>query len=66
MNKLTTYPGFEYTANELSKFIKACDFVTIQLKNGQIIHYTPDNIDDFIRWLKINNIKNIGDNGSNI
>lgn len=54
-----TYPGFEYDANELCKFLASSDLFTILLKNGEIIHYTPSDKHAFIKWLLENNIQNI-------
>ncbi|GAB2971046.1 hypothetical protein GCM10027049_00670 [Mucilaginibacter puniceus] len=55
-----TYPGFEYNANELCKFLASSDLFTILLKNGEIIHYTPLDKNAFIKWLQENKVTNIG------
>ena len=54
-----TFPGFEYNANELNKFLASSDLFTILLKNGEIIHYTPSDKNAFIKWLQENKIMNI-------
>ena len=54
-----TYPGFEYNANELCKFLAASDLFTILLKNGEIIHFTAVDETAFAKWLQENNVKNI-------
>jgi hypothetical protein len=50
------YSGFDYSASELSKFLAAADFFTIMLKNGRIIHFTPDDANSFRHWLLLNKI----------
>lgn len=59
MNITNQYPDFEYRANELSKFLTAADMVTIMLKNGSIIHYTPENLPAFLRWLHDNRVQDL-------
>ena len=56
-----TYPGFEYDASELCKFLASSDLFTILLKNGEIIHYTASDKKAFTKWLQDNNVKNIAD-----
>ncbi|MBD3748605.1 MAG: hypothetical protein IE931_03835 [Sphingobacteriales bacterium] len=53
------YPDFDYAAAELFKFLAACDFFTILLKNGDIIHFTPTDVEAFKKWLEKNKIPNI-------
>jgi len=55
----STYPGFNYKADELRKFLACTDIFTILLKNGDIIHYTPKDRYAFHQWLTHNNIENI-------
>lgn len=50
------YPGFEYSAADLSKFLAASKFFTIMLNNGRIIHFTPDDEKSFRHWLLLNKI----------
>jgi len=40
----------------LSKFLAASDFFTIMLKDGGIIHFTPDDAKSFRHWLLLNKI----------
>lgn len=56
-----SYPGFEYVATQLSKFLAASDFFTIMLYDGGVIHYTPLDEDSFKQWLLDNNVKDIRD-----
>lgn len=56
MTANSRYPGFEYSAQNLSKFIAVLDFFTIMLKDGNIIHFTPDDADSFRHWLLLNKI----------
>jgi hypothetical protein len=55
------YPGFNYPANQLSKFLSTAGIVTLLLKNGEIIHYTPADISAFMQWLEAHAIENIKD-----
>lgn len=57
--KADHFPGFDYKASELSKFLAASDLFTILLKNGDIIHYTSTNRFVFHQWLTYHNIENI-------
>lgn len=53
------YPGFEYSATELLKYITVLKDFTIMLKEGDIIQHTPDDETAFKRWLDGNYIQNI-------
>ena len=55
----STYPGFNYKADELRKFLACTDIFTILLKNEDIIHYTPTDGAAFYQWLNLHNIENI-------
>ena len=54
-----TYPALEFPAFELSAFTVASGCFSISLKNGKIIHFTPENEDDFCHWLNTHNIRDI-------
>lgn len=54
--KTDHFPGFDYPATVLSKFIAAGDIFTIMLKSGTIIHYTASDKDLFKEWLRKNSI----------
>lgn len=54
-----TYPALDFSASELSAFAFTTSFFTISLKNGQIINFTPDDTDDFYKWLLAHNIRDI-------
>lgn len=56
MSANSRYPGFDYPASELFKFLAASDFFTIMLKDGRIIHFTPDDANSFQHWLRLNKI----------
>lgn len=53
------YPGFDYAANELIKFLAATNFFTILLVSGDIVHFFPDNVDTFYKWLLDNNVQDM-------
>ena len=54
-----TYPGFNYKADELQKFLASTDIFTILLKNREIIHHTPTNKTTFYDWLIEHGIEDI-------
>ena len=43
-NTTETFPGFDYPAEQLSKFIAAGDTFTMLLKDGSIVHHTTKHI----------------------
>ncbi|SDW51381.1 hypothetical protein SAMN05444410_103165 [Hydrobacter penzbergensis] len=59
MTSAARYPDFEYTAGQLSKFLAATEFFTIMLKNGDIVHFTPKNVNEFRKWLLENKVQDI-------
>ena len=59
MSVSSHYPGFDYPANQIFKFLAALDFFTIILKNGEVVHYKASDILSFRQWLTDNNISNI-------
>jgi len=54
-----TYPNFDYKAGELNKYIATAQMITIMLKNGEIIHYFPEDTANFLQWLCAHGIKDI-------
>lgn len=58
-NNEESYPGFEHPSCLLSKFHTAGDIFTILLKDGSIIHYTPNDLDTFKEWLLKNGVSDI-------
>ena len=56
MSANSRYPGFDYPASELFKYLAATDFFTIMLKDERIIHFTPDDANSFQHWLLLNKI----------
>jgi len=56
MSASSHYPGFDYPANQIFKFLSALDYFTIMLKDGQIVHYTAPDVNAFRQWLTDNNI----------
>lgn len=51
-----TYPALAFPTSELSAFAIAIDCFIISLKSSDLIHFTPDNTDDFPNWLIAHNI----------
>ncbi|GAB3428099.1 hypothetical protein [Niabella aquatica] len=46
-----SFPGFEFSSDKLVKYIEASGLFSILLKGGQIIHFKPDDPNDFRNWL---------------
>lgn len=59
MSASSHYPGFDYPANQVFKFLAALDFFTIMLKNGEIVHYSASDVNAFRKWLADNNVPDI-------
>ena len=59
METASYFPGFEYSASEVVKFKASSDFFTILLKDGEIIHFSPQTYALFKQWLIDNNAKEI-------
>ncbi|MBA3829952.1 MAG: hypothetical protein H0X33_13510 [Taibaiella sp.] len=53
------YPGFNIPASQLSKFINATDLFTMMLKDKRVIHHTPENAENFRKWLLLNSVEDI-------
>lgn len=53
------FPGFDYPASDLLKFLTASDFFTILLKNGNITHFTTNDDALFKQWLLDNNVEDM-------
>ncbi|MGJ1417283.1 hypothetical protein ACR784_05770 [Sphingobacterium multivorum] len=49
----------KHRSDEIIKFIANCGIFSLLLKNGQVIHFIPDNPDHFMEWLGSKGIKNI-------
>lgn len=56
-NKL--YPGLQFPASELSAFAVCIDLFIISLKDGEIIRFTPDNVQVFNDWLISNGVRDV-------
>ena len=59
MDASNNYPGFSYEPDELVKFIATSEIVSLILKSGEIIHYSPVDNESFIKWLRDNNIADV-------
>lgn len=58
-NVNNTYPALEFPASELSAFGFIYNFFSISLKNGTIIHFTPDDMQSFYDWLISHGVRDI-------
>jgi len=54
-----TYPALAFPASEISAFAVAIDYFILSLKNGEIIHFQPDDTQIFYDWLIAHNIRDI-------
>ena len=59
MTTVTRYSGFEYSADQLHKFIGVLDFFTIILNDGSIVHFTAKDANSFRHWLLLNKVVDI-------
>lgn len=59
MTLATYYPDFAYEAGQLLKFLAVDDHFTIMLKDGDIIHFTPNDSTTFKKWLEKNGVQNL-------
>ena len=59
--KLSAYPGLEHNVGALSAYIfsDVLDLFIISLKNGDIIHFQPDDAAAFEQWLQEHRVRNI-------
>jgi hypothetical protein len=53
------FPGFQYPASELLKYICVAKDFTLMLSSGEFIKFTPINDSLFEDWLIANNVQNI-------
>ena len=49
----------KHRSDEIIKFIANCGIFSLLLKNGQVIHFIPDNPHHFMEWLGSKGIKDI-------
>lgn len=61
MESTATYPEFKHEAKELTKYIEATGVFSILLKDGNISHFKPTDMEDFRAWLSQHEIPNIRD-----
>ncbi len=54
-----TFPGFDYTAEELSAYKYHVDMFVILLKIGKIITHKTNDVREFANWLDNNSIRRI-------
>jgi hypothetical protein len=58
--KPSCYEGFEYSADQLSAYLNTgFGFFMLSLKNGDIVRYQPDDVEQFCRWLTEQKIRNV-------
>lgn len=54
-----TYPALNIPASELSAFAVCIDLFIISLKNGNLVHFTPDDGKSFYDWLVAHGIRDV-------
>ena len=54
-----TFPGFEYSAEDLSAYLLCMDVFIISLMSTQIIHFTTPDVAAFREWLDRNGVRDI-------
>lgn len=54
-----TYPELQFPASELSAFAVTINYFIISLKNGEIVHFEPDDVQSFYDWLIVNGVRDI-------
>ncbi|CAM2854475.1 hypothetical protein DRF59_00935 [Chryseobacterium flavum] len=54
-----TYPDLKFPSSELSAFAVTIDFFIISFKNGNLIHFVPDNVQTFYDWLIAHGVRDI-------
>lgn len=54
------YQGFSHHHNDLSAFAITLGTFVISLKNGNIVHHTPEDLDSFLLWLRNGNVREVG------
>jgi hypothetical protein len=54
-----TYPNFDHSASEIKKYIEASSIFSILLTNGEIVHHTPVQVDEFREWLTSHKVTKI-------
>lgn len=59
MKAANYFPGFEYPASELIKYITVVKDFSLMLKSGEFIKFTPIDSNLFKQWLDENDIQNI-------
>ncbi len=55
----SSYPKFDHEADELSAFSFSIDTFIISLKNGQIVHFVAEDVQDFKAWLIKHGVRDI-------
>ena len=53
------FPGFQYRASELLKYLSISNNFTLMLTSGEFIKFTPSDELQFKQWLVANNVQNI-------
>ncbi|GAA4906092.1 hypothetical protein [Mucilaginibacter defluvii] len=56
MAKPDRFPGFFYEAAYIEKYYAVNGWFSLLLADGRIHHFMPEDPDEFLQWLKKNNV----------
>lgn len=59
MTAATHFPNFEYSASEVFSYMYILKDFTLMLNNGDIVKFTPDDVDALKKWLDDKGVQNI-------
>lgn len=59
MNVESRFEGFDHPIDAVVKFLATTEFFTLMLKNGEIVHFSPDDPAAFRKWLRGHRVPDI-------
>lgn len=59
MNELDIKPEFPYPPDEISAFGVTMDVFILSLKNGELVHHTPEDEQEFHQWLTAHEVREV-------
>ena len=48
-----------HPSDEIVKFVASCGIFSLLLKNGEVVHFTPEDPEHFKEWLTTKDIEDI-------
>ncbi len=64
MNAEPEFQGFNHSISDVVRFLPSHDFFTIMLKNGKIVHHSPEDYHAFLAWLRSHQIPDVRESWS--